>query len=152
MEMAFWFGLALAIPIGVATNLLTPAIQKWLETRSERLATRRRAEEEALKNVARQMQADHTTYWSFLFIAIVRLLTYSIFLGALSVVPFVVTSTLLDVFEEVYYYVTAAFNIITGSLALGVFIAFLNTARRTTAVARAVLKGNEGGRDGEGDS
>lgn len=33
--MQFWLGLALSVPIGIATSLVTPAIQRWIESKSK---------------------------------------------------------------------------------------------------------------------
>lgn len=46
---AFWIGLALAIPLSILGNLLTPKIQSWLATRSEAAAKRRIATAEREK-------------------------------------------------------------------------------------------------------
>ena len=36
--MGFWVGLLLSIPMAIAANLVTPKIQRWLETSSKRRA------------------------------------------------------------------------------------------------------------------
>lgn len=38
LNSAFWIGLALAIPLSILGNLITPRIQSWLSTRSESAA------------------------------------------------------------------------------------------------------------------
>jgi ABC-type multidrug transport system fused ATPase/permease subunit len=96
------------------------------------------------KEIARQVirfRADHTAYWSFLFLRISRLFTYVILLGVLAVVPFAFESAASDTVG--YYLLLDIFDVISGVLALAIAIAFLNTSRNTRAVANAVLAASE---------
>jgi hypothetical protein len=46
-EAQFWIGLALSIPIGIGTSLVTPAIQRWFESRGQARVISAKRETEA---------------------------------------------------------------------------------------------------------
>ena len=74
--MLFWLGLVAAVPLSIVANLITPYIQRWLESKSEQAASKKtlrtRAEYEQI-SVYRNNPTEFTQYLIFVAVQIAAL-------------------------------------------------------------------------------
>ena len=139
MDLAFWFGLALAVPIGIGTNLLTTVLQRRLGRRS---ITVRHANEQKLaedRALAQKLYGDLGQYEGFLHQHTVRLLTFVLSIVATVNLPFYVGS-FVDLASAGY--LSAITYAVTTSLAIiivtALTVAYLNVRRRSLRIIELV--------------
>ena len=75
----FWLGAALSVPIGICTNLASPAIGRLLERRNQRAAQKQQAERAERAELAAEMARDQSAFYSHLLTALLR----TTYIGAL---------------------------------------------------------------------
>ncbi|MFB4266736.1 hypothetical protein [Nonomuraea sp. GTA35] len=148
MELGFWAGLALSIPIGIGVNLATPWFQRLIARRSKKAADKRKRELEMEKLLVTKFKADPIAYQSFLYISLVRVLVYFA-IAVLSVtLPYPLTDFLMtgqNITGLVplpplsYLNYEATFNVIGVILANISMILLLNNGRRARRIAGSLL-------------
>ena len=95
MGIELWISIALAIPLSILANLLTPRIQAWLDSRSKQRSLQRThqrlAEIEEELTIAKSYRDDRAFFHEYLFSVIIKTTFLSAGCGiaaiALSVIP-----------------------------------------------------------------
>ncbi|MEU7853029.1 hypothetical protein [Nonomuraea sp. NPDC049141] len=72
MDAGFWLGVALAIPLGIVTNLITPRIQQRFIRRGSRKAEKAKALENEHNKQAQRLASDPVAYQSFFYRSLLR--------------------------------------------------------------------------------
>ncbi|MEU8360448.1 hypothetical protein AB0C27_31005 [Nonomuraea sp. NPDC048882] len=148
LELNFWAGLALSIPIGIAINLTTPWLQRQIARRSGRVAERRRKEQLKEQAFAVELRSNPTLYQSFLHLSLVRALT----LFAISILAVTIPYPLTDLFQ-LGTYITGlvpltpldiiiherTLNVVGVVVANVSVVLLLNTGRRARRIAKSML-------------
>jgi heme exporter protein D len=132
-DSSFWVGAALAIPLGLATNLVTPAVQKRLAQRSERADAQRRLKLQSEQDLVDQLSTNAIAYQNFLLSSLTRILLYiaALFLaGNVIVVANLVPS-------EASFSIASLITIIAIS---AVFVLISNTVRQIRRITHGVAK------------
>ncbi len=72
LDLGFWIGLALAIPLSVLANLLTPAAQRWFDRRNQARLARHAGDLREEYELIRSFVRDRSRLNSFLLAAVIR--------------------------------------------------------------------------------
>ncbi len=95
MDSSFWWGLAVAIPLGILTNLVTPFVQRQIAARSSVARERQERRREAETELAVDLANDGGYFNSWLMCQHARHVRYSVvfttFIVALSIAAGVMT-------------------------------------------------------------
>jgi H+/gluconate symporter-like permease len=97
LDTSFWIGLALAVPLSVAANLLTPLLQRYISTRSEKQA--KKQVDQLLKELSEldKLASDPLK----LVVDLLREILIIIFLVAAAAVFYATTEWLSKVFPSI---------------------------------------------------
>jgi len=146
MDGAFWWGLAAAVPVGIATNLVTPIVQRKLAVRSsaarERQERRRAADQQFITALA----SNPGYYSSWLSAQTSRQITHLVILTVLLNVPFYVSGVSfydygIPLGEDMYL----PYQLVYVAIIVAVtttFAVFLNVRRKINQVTKAVAEQN----------
>jgi ABC-type multidrug transport system fused ATPase/permease subunit len=146
VNVGFWLGLLLALPIGIVTNLLTPRVQARLEKRSERVAADRARERLEQRALVERYRGDQAAYWSYLYLSLTRILWRVAMLLAAAIVPYLVGEWLWSYSDGLAVFL---FNTCVLIWSVGTLAALLNDIRRTRSVVSAIAEPGEDGTHAE---
>src|SRR4051812_20601475 len=126
--MSFWVGIALAIPLAIVANLLTPKAQAYLDRRNTTKAALRRAaaerDEQEVRNLARNPEALKEE----MLAALLRLAYIAALFGLLASVPSLAGVAMQS--APINYRVVNVLFIIGAAFGLIGTLTSLNIARR----------------------
>jgi len=139
VEAGFWIGLAVAIPLSIIANLVTPAAQNWLANRNTRLDDKRQKERAEMDRLIEELSANIMTYANFLSAGFMHLLLMAVLMIIVVNIPFYVQW--LYIFTDSDY--SLAFDgialFVTIPLLMGLLVSFMNTIRKIRRVMREIV-------------
>ncbi len=98
----FWAGAALSVPIGICTNLVSPAVLRFVERRNQRAAQKQQAERSERTEFAVELARDQPAFYSYLLNALLRTAYVGALFGILSGASAAVIGQTLPVFEGLF--------------------------------------------------
>jgi hypothetical protein len=141
MDGGFWLGLALAIPIGLVTNLATPFAQRYLAGRSEKVRASRENQIKEERRIATELAGSAVTYIGYLHQSLIRLFIFVVLIVVIGTLP-VYTDTegswfffrqFVGGLEFLFF-----FPLVSTIAVTGLVIAFSNEIRKNRRIIRAV--------------
>jgi len=143
VETGFWIGLAVAIPLSIVANLVTPAAQNWLANRNTRLDYKRQEERAEMDRLIKELRANIMTYANFLSAGFMHLLLMAVLMIVVVNIPFYIQGLgyiFLFIGSDYYSSVFDGITLfVTISLLMGLLVSFMNTIRKIRRVMREIV-------------
>jgi len=144
VEAGFWIGLAVAIPLSIIANLVTPAAQNWLANRNTRLDYKRQKERAEMDRLIKELRANIMTYANFLSAGFMHLLLMAVLMIVVVNIPFYIQGLgYISLFVGSDYYSSSVFDgiarFVTIPLLMSLLVSFMNTIRKIRRVMREIV-------------
>jgi uncharacterized membrane protein len=138
-------GIVIAIPVGITVNVLSPPIQRWVETTFKRSGEKRQRTRETYEEQVSAYAQDRTSFHIYLTEQILRTTVFSALFGLISGLAFAAGQglNLVKIFEIGTINISSIFYLI-GQLAalVGTMIVFniARSALRTVISVRSIKR------------